>query len=108
MTSFGHSLFATLAWLQLIPFLCDIIENIYLLNKLKPGSPVSAPAIHTGYLALEVLKWGLSLTGTICGISAMFYFWIIGQLFRTFILFFTHNTCRNRSNFYCQKNYYGK
>ncbi len=36
-TPYGKNLFLIFAWLQIIPWLCDIIENIYLLNKIKPS-----------------------------------------------------------------------
>lgn len=78
MTSFGHGLFALLAWLQFIPFLCDIIENMYLLNKIEPQPAVSKPAVHVAYLALEILKWGTALTAVVCSIAAMSYFWLVG------------------------------
>ena len=79
MSSFGHRLFAILAWLQCIAWLCDIIENIYLLNKIRPQPVVSKPAVHRAYLALETGKWGIALTGIVCSIAAMFYFWLVGR-----------------------------
>jgi len=78
MTSFGHELFAILAWLQLIPLLCDIIENIYLLNKIRPEPVISKPAVHKAYLILEIFKWGIALTAAVCSIAAIFYFWLVG------------------------------
>jgi hypothetical protein len=78
MASFGHQLFAILAWLQCIAWLCDIIENIYLLNKIRPHPRKSKPAIHMAYLVLEMCKWGIALTATVCSIAAMFYFWLVG------------------------------
>jgi hypothetical protein len=79
MTSFGHGLFAILAWLQLIPLLCDVIENIYLLNKIRPEPVISKPAVHKAYQILEIFKWGIALTGAVCSIAAIFYFWLVGR-----------------------------
>ena len=79
MTSFGHQFFAILAWLQCIAWLCDIIENIYLLNKIRPLPPQSKPVVHVSYLVIELCKWGIGLTATVCSIAAMSYFWIVGQ-----------------------------
>lgn len=78
MSSFGHRLFAVLAWLQCIAWLCDIIENIYLLSKIQRQPKVSKPAVHLAYMALETGKWGIALTATVCSIAAMFYFWLVG------------------------------
>jgi hypothetical protein len=79
MSSFGHRLFAILAWLQCIAWLCDIIENIYLLNKIQPQPKQSKPAVHVAYLVLEICKWGIALTASVCSIAAMFYFWLVGR-----------------------------
>ena len=79
MSSFGHRSFAILAWLQCIAWLCDIVENIYLLNKIQPQPEVSTPAVYAAYLSLEIVKWGIALTATVCSIAAMSYFWIVGR-----------------------------
>ncbi|MEO8763899.1 MAG: hypothetical protein ABI416_06420 [Ginsengibacter sp.] len=79
MTSFGHPLFAILAWLQCIAWLCDIIENIYLLNKLRPQAGESKTIPYPAYLGLEITKWGIALTATVCSIAAMSYFWLVGR-----------------------------
>jgi hypothetical protein len=79
MSSFGHGLFAVLAWAQCIAWLCDIIEDIYLLKKIRPRTKVSKPAVHMAYMALEICKWGIALTASVCSIAAMFYFWLVGR-----------------------------
>ena len=78
MSSFGHGLFGILAWLQCIAWLCDIIENIYLLNKIRPEPVISKPAVHIAYVILEIAKWGIALTAAVCSIAAIFYFWVVG------------------------------
>ncbi len=79
MTSFGHWLFAALAWAQIISWVLDIIENIRLLGKLKPD--IEAPTLteHKAFQRLEITKWGIALLGTVCAISAVMYFWLIGR-----------------------------
>lgn len=79
MTSFGHGLFATLAWMQLISWACNIIENIYLLSKVSPEPVASTQGVHNAYLVLELFKWGIPLISIVCGVAAIFYFWLIGR-----------------------------
>ena len=79
LTWAGHSIFALLAWLQIIPWICDIAENIYLLKKLRPNVQPSTPAIHRRYQVIEICKWGISLSAIVCCISITGYFWLTGQ-----------------------------
>ena len=79
MVSFGHGLFGILAWVQLIPMLCDIIENFYLLNKIRPEPAISKPSVHNAYKILEFCKWGIALTAAVCSLAAIFYFWLVGM-----------------------------
>ena len=78
-TPFGKNIFIIFAYLQLIAWLCDIIENIYLLQKIKPGVEPSSPALHKAYLVMECFKWGIALIGLNCAIAATFYFWLTGK-----------------------------
>jgi hypothetical protein len=79
MSHMGHKFFLGLAWAQLIAWLCDIIENIYLLYKLKPAVNPSKPMVHRMYQILEILKWGISLTGAVCSVFGLLYFWLLGD-----------------------------
>ena len=78
-SSFGREVFHVFAWAQIIPWLCDIIENIYLLRKMKPHPPVSSAAFHKAYLLMECVKWGISLGAAICALAAICYFWLAGN-----------------------------
>ncbi len=78
-TNWGQAVFVTLAWLQLISWLCDIIENIYLWNKISPNITASSNAIHTAYQRMELIKWGFSLTGGVCSIAALLFYWVSGK-----------------------------
>ena len=85
-SAFGSNVFLVLAVLQVIPWICDIIENLYLLGKIKQGSNIddSKEAIdkkanlHKAYLVMEAIKWGTALTATVCALSAICYFWLTG------------------------------
>jgi len=77
--SFGTNIFMIFAYLQLIAWLCDIIENIYLLRKINPRVVESTKAVHKAYLLMECIKWGIALVSTICSVTAIFYFWLNGS-----------------------------
>jgi hypothetical protein len=79
MVYFGHKFFAVLAWIQCIAWLCDIIENIYLLNKIRPEPSVSNNMVFKSYEVLETFKWGIPLLAVVCSIAAMCYFWLVGS-----------------------------
>jgi hypothetical protein len=62
--------FSLLAWLQFLPWACDITENIYLFHKIsKPAVPT--PYEFVLYRLLEILKWGLSAGGFLLALIAM-------------------------------------
>lgn len=77
--SLGHDVFIGLAWLQLVSWVCDIIENIYLLGKIHPEPVMPNVSIHKSYLAMEAVKWGIVLTGAVCSVTAICYFWLSGH-----------------------------
>lgn len=79
MTYFGHKLFAIFAWMQFIAWFCDIAENIYLLNKIRPDPVVSNPIVHKSFEIIEIVKWGIPLLAGVCSIAAVFYFWLVGR-----------------------------
>jgi hypothetical protein len=78
-TFWGHYIFLILAWLQIIPFICDATKNFFLLKKIRPDAQVSTNVIHKAYLALEKVKWLLALVATVFSLSALFYFWVTGK-----------------------------
>ncbi|MEP7145200.1 MAG: hypothetical protein ABI707_20105 [Ferruginibacter sp.] len=75
----GHYVFLAFAFLQLVAWICDIIENIYLLGKIEPEPKMTSDKNHKNYLRMEAVKWGISLTATVCAVSAVFYFWLTGN-----------------------------
>ena len=76
MKSFGVDIFIVLAWLQIVPFVCDIIENIYIFQKIKPAPQLSTPKTHLLYLFMESLKWVIALLAAISAIAAICYYWL--------------------------------
>jgi len=75
----GYLVFMALAIGQIIPWICDIIENCFLLSQLKPDVKAMSEGKHRWYLRMEALKWGLALMATVCGIGAVAYFWCTGE-----------------------------
>lgn len=71
--------FYFLAWLQVVAFLLNAVENIYLLRKIKPKPTASSRKVHHAFRNLEAYKWGIALTGAACAVSAALYFWLSGQ-----------------------------
>lgn len=76
---FGYYLFKGLAFIQLVPLICDIIENIYLLGKIRQDVKETIEKKHKQYLWMEAVKWGIALTATVCSVSAVCYFWLTGN-----------------------------
>lgn len=77
--TFGINVFMIFAFLQLVAWLCDIIENIYLLRKIRPDVVESTTVVHKAYLCMECIKWGIALISTICAVAAIFYCWLTGR-----------------------------
>jgi hypothetical protein len=100
-TCFGKYFFSCLAWVQILAWISDISENSYLLNKLRKIKPkdiipkpiskdcdetllqtfeTPQPLRFKLYQFMEFVKWGFSLTGGICSISMLLFFWVTGHL----------------------------
>lgn len=75
----GHWFFALLAWLQIIPWICDIAENIYLLKKIRPDVKTSTPRAHKLYQRIEIYKWIIVFIAIVCCTAMVFYFWLTGN-----------------------------
>lgn len=75
----GFIVFATLAFLQGVAWICNIIEDIYLLGKIKNDVHESTFKRHKMHLVIEAIKWGIALTATVCSFSAIAYFWLTGK-----------------------------
>ena len=75
----GDYIFTALAWIQIIPFLCDLAENFYLLQKIKPDSQASKSSVHKAYQLLGKIKWGVAGIAIVLCISTLCYFWLTGN-----------------------------
>jgi hypothetical protein len=84
----GKYIFLAFAAGQLIAWICDIIENLFLLSQLKPGVKEMSMGLHRSYLYMEAVKWGLSITATVCGMGAVIYFWCTGMYSITSLYYF--------------------
>ncbi|HMH23021.1 MAG TPA: hypothetical protein VK563_14655 [Puia sp.] len=76
ITGFGQEFFVVMAWAQALPWLCDIIGNVYLLRKIRPDPVQSTDGVHSAYLHMEALKWGLTLIAAVSALSTECYFWL--------------------------------
>ncbi|MEP7264224.1 MAG: hypothetical protein ABI772_06995 [Bacteroidota bacterium] len=86
--SIGHPWFAAFAWLQILAWIFDMIENIYLLTQIKerrtPPVPINnvPEKIHRIYISYKYMvltKWMIALLGGICSLMVLLYFWITGK-----------------------------
>jgi hypothetical protein len=75
----GNYIFTLLAWLQIVPLLCDMAENIYLLEKIRPDVTPSRPFIHKIYQLIVKIKWSIAVIAAVFCISALCYFWLTGN-----------------------------
>ncbi len=73
--SFGQYLFAAFAWLQAVAWLCDILENLHLLNWAHKELKIAKPA-HQRYVLIVWIKWGIALVGSISALMMLVYFWM--------------------------------
>jgi len=78
MTGIGEVIFLVLAAAQIFAWLFDIIENAYLLNKLRKPE-ISTLRVHKMYKRVVMTKWAIAITGAICSIFGLVYFWIVGE-----------------------------
>lgn len=88
-TAAGYIVFMAFAVGQIIAWICDIFENIFLLSQLKPNVKEMSERRHQWYLRMEAVKWGLSVIAAVCSISAVCYFWCTGEYTVSSLRYFT-------------------
>jgi hypothetical protein len=76
---FGTIGFQIFAWLQLLAWVFDIFENIYLLKKIKPNIQAPSKGSFLVYSFAVHIKWAIALLGGICSMMVLLYFWIEGK-----------------------------
>jgi len=79
MPTYGTNFFCVVAWLQVIPWCCDITENIFLLSQVKNNSRPLKKSFFIFYKWMVITKWGVALFGLVCALSAALYFWLSGH-----------------------------
>lgn len=75
----GQNVFMILAYAQILCFVLDGIENIYLWSNLKPNAKEASKLTFKLMQLLEVLKWGLALIGCVGGLSVICFYWLSGN-----------------------------
>ncbi len=75
----GQEFFLFLAWAQILPWAIDIIENAYILSKIKASATASSLGVHKLYQFMELTKWSLALLAGMCALFALLYFWLTGN-----------------------------
>lgn len=76
---FSSYVFMVLAYAQVLPWLCDILENTYLLRKIHPFIKEPTFSEHNFYLAVGAIKWFVPLVALVGAVSAVAYFWLTGS-----------------------------
>lgn len=79
LTSVGHLLFAIIAWSQIVAWILGMIENFYLLGKIRPDVQPSALSLHRLMARIDIAKWAILLFAVVSGISVTCYFWLTGR-----------------------------
>lgn len=74
--------FPGFAILQLAAWLFDILENLYLLKKMK--DPGALKALHHSYKNIVMAKWIFAVSGLVCSLFGLLYFWLRGKYGTTF------------------------
>lgn len=76
-----QGIFAALAWLQILAWVLDLIENGLLLSYIRPDLERELPVgRHKFFTRIVWAKWVFALAGLICALMMMLYFWLAGNL----------------------------
>ncbi|MEO6831822.1 MAG: hypothetical protein ABI169_06450 [Chitinophagaceae bacterium] len=86
MQHFGRWVFLILAVLQIVAWVFDILENKYLLHKIKHPYPAQ-PKRFQQYKKMVLTKWAFATTGLVTALSAHVYFWVTGLYGKFFYAF---------------------
>lgn len=89
LTGGWMTFFLVLAWLQVLALLCDLAENIFLFVTIRPDLKDNEIAGFSFYQIVVYTKWMIVLTGSVCVLSAFFYFLLQGQYNGRWYLYLT-------------------
>jgi hypothetical protein len=65
--------FQAIAWVQLLALLCDVCENIFLLNHIHPYEEKDSIKNYRLYQFFVYTKWLTVLIGVVCGCAGFAY-----------------------------------
>lgn len=74
MDSLGKYVFVFLGFLQVIPWLCDIYENTFLLRRIP--EPFATPASFNLYLRCVQLKWFIASISLVTALSMLLFIFV--------------------------------
>lgn len=77
--SVGQRFFAVLAWLQLLPLLFDILENLLLLSQIKKEPQDLPKRLYRVFVTMVSAKWIISVFGAVTASMMVFYFFLKGN-----------------------------
>lgn len=77
--AFGQKFFTVLAWLQVLPLVCDILENWLLLRSVKRDLKPMTRQSHQFLVVIVWIKWVVALFAGITAGMIAFYFLIKGD-----------------------------
>ena len=89
LNSAGETIFMILAYIQILCFLLDCIENIYFWSNLKPKAKPASTLTFKLMQLLEIFKWGPALIGAVSGISVICFYWLSGHYSKNSITYIT-------------------
>jgi len=72
-----QNFFIIFAWMQMIAWLFDILENILLFRQIKKPVVMGTTAFKL-YQIMELLKWSIASLGLFLSIFALCYCWLMG------------------------------
>ncbi|MBK9337784.1 MAG: hypothetical protein IPM98_15000 [Lewinellaceae bacterium] len=86
-SSIGQKFFMVLAWAQLIPLVCDVVENGILLRCVRSDLKPMAPRLHQVFVGIVWVKWAVALFAGITAAMLASYFLIKGDYERASLFF---------------------
>jgi hypothetical protein len=85
----GRIFFQMLGWLQILEWILDIVEHVYLLKKIHPKTIPSSRNVHSMMQISTVCKYVIYLGTVVICLSIMVYFWLTGNYAYISLHYFT-------------------
>jgi hypothetical protein len=74
-----HEFFLALGYVQLLAWICDIFENIYLLGHIHPYEKGEKIRFYRLYQFFVYIKWLTALIGAVCAVAAFAFLFFYGS-----------------------------